>query len=283
MIELTDVQLHYTKHSTPLFNGLTLRLTPGHIYGLLGKNGAGKTSLLNVCAGLIFPNQGNVRIQNLNPAQRQTECLQSFYMVTEEFYLPMMTTNTFVKRYAPFYPQFDRTLLQQGLREFDLPDNKLLTELSHGQKKKFKIAFALATRCPLLILDEPTNGLDIPSKEQFRKLVAGAFQEDQTIIISTHQVHDVKNLIDGLVVLDQGKVILNSTLADLMSRVQLSIQTTEPTPGSYLYVAKQLGGYAVLTVAAPPNHQDDIDLEFLFNAILANPTTFQILMTGAAQ
>ena len=168
--------------------------------------------------------------------------------------------------YAPFYPQFDSVFFTQCCTEFELSMQSLLTEFSHGQKKKFLIAFALATRCPLLILDEPTNGLDIPSKAQFKKLLAAAITDQQLVLISTHQVYDVKNLIDAVLILEGGKAVINATLTELSQRFTFSHQLHEPEVGSCLYYEKQLGGYIVVTHNTS-GIESEIDLEILFNFI----------------
>ncbi len=277
MIKINNLSFGYNQSSN-LFNNLSLSLEQGGICGLLGKNGSGKTSLLKVIAGLIFPSQGSCQVMGMAPQQRRPSFLQELYFLPEDIYAPPLTADDYVKFYAPFYPKFDQTLLQNCLQEFDLPRDKPLSNLSHGQKKKFLIAFGLATHCKLFILDEPSNGLDIPSKAQFRKLLASTISDERLFIISTHQVHDVENLIDTVVILDEGKIILQQKLFEIAKRLAIVQQQTEPNLNTCLYYEKHLAGYTVVTVNT--NNQDThMDLEILFNAILANKIRIQQIFT----
>ncbi len=200
--------------SDPLFAGLSLDVEAGKIYGLLGKNGVGKTTLLKLMTGLLFPHSGSCKMLNTDTRLRLPEILQEIYFIAEEFYVPNVTAEEYIKYYAPFYPNFDPEIFAHAAGEFELLPKKKLTKLSYGQKKKFLVAFGLAANCKLLLLDEPTNGLDIPSKSQFRKLLASSLTEDKTIVIATHQVRDLEQLIDTVVILEDGQIIYNQELFD---------------------------------------------------------------------
>jgi len=213
MINITNLTFAYPK-KRELFSGIDLKIPAGRICGLLGKNGVGKTTLLRLMAGLLFPKSGHCSVENYNPEKRMPSFLQEIYFLPEEFYLPDLTIAQYLKSYAPFYPRFQYDTFLAYLKEFDLLLSEKLNELSHGQKKKALLSFALATDCKLLLLDEPSNGLDIPSKVQFRKLLAGALTEERIIILSTHQVRDLENLIDTVVILDNGRIIFQKTLED---------------------------------------------------------------------
>ncbi|MEI6143626.1 MAG: ABC transporter ATP-binding protein [Mariniphaga sp.] len=218
MIQIKDLNFGYPRQE-PLFNGLSVQLEAGSITGLLGKNGAGKTSLLKLLTGLLHPRSGEISVLGQNPRKREVAMLNDVFFVPEEFYFPAISIGDYVKAYAPFYPRFDNEMMGRILVEFELDGKSNLQKLSHGQKKKFLIAFALATRCRLLVLDEPTNGLDIPSKSLFRKILAGSLDENQLVVISTHQVKDVENLIDKIIILDNGKVIFQKTIEEISQKV----------------------------------------------------------------
>jgi ABC-2 type transport system ATP-binding protein len=191
--------------------------------------------------------------------------LNDIFIVPEEFYFPPISIDNYLKAYAPFYPKFDNKLLDSTLKEFELQAAKNLQRLSHGQKKKFLIAFALATRCKLLVLDEPTNGLDIPSKSLFRKILAGSLDENQLVIISTHQVKDVENLIDQIIILDNGKVIFQQSLANISNKYSFLSGTSNDIQ-SAIYSEAVPGGYRMIM----PNSysETDVDIEILFNAVI---------------
>jgi len=275
MIEINELSFGYA-NSDKLFKNMQLAMEKGGICGLLGKNGSGKTTLLKVIAGLIFPREGSCRVLGKVPSRRQPSFLEEIYFLPEDLFVPALTVDNYVEFYASFYPRFDHVLLSSCLNEFDLPRDKLLTNFSHGQKKKFLIAFGLATNCRLFILDEPTNGLDIPSKAQFRKLLASIATDEKLFIISTHQVHDVENLIDSILILDEGKIIFHQSLLEVAKQLAFVQQQTEPDLSACFYYEKQLSGYA--TVITNSNDQDThVDLEILFNAILSNKTKMQKL------
>lgn len=264
MVSINELKFSYSKKQQPLFKNLNCELSAGSIVGLLGKNGAGKTSLLKLMIGLSAPTEGSVRIMGHEPSNREPSLLQEVYFLPEEFYQPSVSISKYVNANAGFYPRFDNDLLKRLINDFELPDNKNLSQLSYGQKKKFLISFALSTKCRLLVLDEPTNGLDIPSKTIFRKVMAGSLDDDQLVIISTHQVRDVENLIDRVLMLEEGKFIMQKNIYEISSRLHFST-TTSPEGKNILYHEMVPGGYKVITPQTDGN--SSVDIELLFNAI----------------
>ena len=263
MIQIKDLHFAYPRQQA-LFSNLSVHLEAGSITGLLGKNGAGKTSLLKLLTGLLHPQSGELSVLNHNPQKREVSMLNDVFLVPEEFYFPAISINDYLKAYAPFYPQFDHAMMDRILIEFELHADSNLQRLSHGQKKKFLIAFALSTRCKLLVLDEPTNGLDIPSKSLFRKILAGSLDENQLVVISTHQVKDVENLIDKIIILDNGKMIFQHTIAEISQKVCFVSSTSNDLEGA-IYSEAVPGGYRVMM---PNGHAEtEVDIELLFNAI----------------
>jgi len=280
MIKITDLTFAY-KNKPPLFSGLNLQISDGNIYGLLGKNGAGKTTLLKIICGLLFPQKGACSVLAFTPSKRVPEMLQEIYFIPEEIYTPPLKIDEYLKLFAPFYPHFDQQSFGQYIKTFNLPRNDRLTSLSYGQKKKFLVAFGLASNCRLLILDEPTNGLDIPSKSQFRKLLATSLSEDRIIIISTHQVRDIGNLIDPIVILDDGNVIFNQSIDDISRKLAVRLQKTEPGKNDVLYSEKTLGGYVVIDENRGES-ESNLDIELLFNAVINNQQRMGELFTREA-
>jgi len=268
MIELQNLKFAY-KNKSLLFDDLNLKITDGNIYGLLGKNGAGKTTLLKIICGLLFHQEGNSTVFGLDPRKRFPEMLKDIYFIPEEFFTPALKINEYLHLYSPFYTEFDEKAFREYITIFDLPENERLTALSYGQKKKFLIAFGLATNSRLLILDEPTNGLDIPSKSQFRKLLAAAIDEKRTVIISTHQVRDIGNLIDPIVILDEGQIIFNQSVESISKKLTVTLEKKAPKEDEVLYAEKTLGGYVVINEnRGEPD--SNLDMELLFNAVINN-------------
>jgi len=266
-IEIKNLCFGYTKER--LFSNLDLSLQGGNIYGLLGKNGAGKTSLLKLICGLRIPDSGACSVLGWEPRNRPASLLEDIYFLPEEFYIPPISGELYRQIYAPFYPRFSLEAFRDYLGEFDLPEKKRLSEMSYGQKKKFLLAFGLATRCRLVLLDEPTNGLDIPSKSQFRKLLAGAGQEERIILISTHQVRDMENLIDPIIILDEGQIIFQQPMYEVTRCLRVEMQMEQPSGDGVLYSEKALGGYVVVR-RNQSGEETQLDLETLFNTVIAN-------------
>ena len=269
-----------------LYDGLNLSLSPGAIYGLLGPNGAGKSTLLRLLSGLLYPKSGQVRVGDHTPADRKPAFLEDLFLVPEEFYLPPVRIRQFVDSNAPFYPHFDRAQMARYVAEFGLTDDQKLSELSYGQKKKVLIGFGLATNTAVLLMDEPTNGLDIPSKSQFRRLVAGAVDERRTVVISTHQVRDLEALIDPIVILagdahSHMTVALNATVQDITDRLWFGMVAELETKRPILYSERAVGGYAI--VAENQNDEPSrLDLERLFNTVQANPERMKQLFSATS-
>lgn len=267
MISIQD--LHFSYRRKKVFNGLSLSLRRGHIYGLLGKNGTGKTTLLRNIAGLLFPEQGQVKVLEHTPGKREPAFLQELFMVPEEFYLPNVSIEKFVACHASFYPRFNRSQFETYLKEFEIPVGNKLQQMSYGQKKKVLISFGLACNTSLLLMDEPTNGLDIMSKSQFRKVIAGAIDDNKCIIICTHQVKDMESLIDRITVIDEGKILFDQSIDRISSKLSFRISFDTAETRSALYREESLKGNAIIAL----NEYEDegkIDLELLYKAIITN-------------
>ena len=255
-----------------LFLDVDLELAPGIIYGLLGLNGAGKSTLLRLVAGLLFPRAGRIRMLEHEPRRRTPDFLSRLFVLPEDLFVPRVTDKEFVSLRSPFYPRFDHERMARYVDALEVPRGRKLTTLSLGQRKKFLLSFGLASGASLLVLDEPTNGLDIPSKGLFRRLVAEALTDDRTIVIATHQVRDVEALIDRLVVLHEGKVLFDQSIATVSGCLRTSIETSRPEEGrdGLLYFEPAVAGYAAVrkdTGAA----ERQLDLELLFKAVITRP------------
>jgi ABC-2 type transport system ATP-binding protein len=213
MIDIKNITFGYSKYCNVL-QDFSLQFKKGGVYGLLGKNGTGKSTLLYLIMGLLRPKQGEVRVDGVLASQRLPEVLQDMFIVPEEYDLPRISLKQYVKSLKPFYPKFSDELLARCLEGFDMTPDINLGSLSMGQKKKVYMCIALATNTDYLLMDEPTNGLDILSKSQFRKVVIQSMSEDKTIIISTHQVHDVERMLDHVCIIEPNKVMLDAPLVE---------------------------------------------------------------------
>jgi ABC-2 type transport system ATP-binding protein len=274
MVKLTDVTFSYRKRK-PVLSGINLALRSGIIYGLLGKNGEGKTTLLHLISGLVFPDSGLCRVMDYEPARRQSQFLQDIFLLPEEIMLPELNASDYYRMYAPFYPHFSEEILKTCVESFDVDLSSSLCMMSLGQKKKVAIALALAARTPLLLMDEPTNGLDIPSKAVFRKLLSSCMSEEQTVLISTHQVRDLESLIDAVVILNRKEVVFNRTLDEIASTLDFRLLAPEDKA---LYHEQTPAG----TMGVVTNHTGEeslVSLELLFNATTQATTDIKELFT----
>jgi ABC-2 type transport system ATP-binding protein len=265
MVSINNLTFAYKKEED-LLSGLNLELKKGKVYGLFGLNGAGKTTLLNLISGMLFPASGHCTIAGEDTMQRSPEIMNRLFIMPEQFELPEMTGEKFTELHNLFYPRFNDNLFKNCLEEFEVNLSKKLPELSYGQQKKFLIAFAIGTETELLIFDEPTNGLDIPSKSQFRKIVAALDFDSRCVLISTHQARDLGSMIDHITVLKDGSVVFNHSLNEVINR--LSIQKiSEEDSRSYLYGEEVLGGIRAILPSSGSN-SEEFDLELLFNGII---------------
>ncbi len=267
MINIQNLSFGYSPKKM-LYNNLNLNLEAGSIYGLLGKNGAGKSTLLCNLMGLLFPTSGSIEVANHNPQLRQPSFLQNAYFIPEEVAVPAVSVSKYVDLYAPFYPNFDEKQFYNYLKEWEVPSDQKLHKMSFGQQKKAIIAFGLACNTQILIMDEPTNGLDIPSKSLFRKLVASALTDERLFIISTHQVRDLDNLIDQVIIIDESKVLLKASITKINEK--LCFKTVSETDENVLYAEESLKGKTIVT-ANFSGEDSKLNMEHLFNAVVMNP------------
>lgn len=268
MIQIKNLSFAYKKK--PVFQGLNLQFEAGHVYGLLGKNGTGKSSLLRNIAGLLHPRTGSIRVNGFTPSERLPVFLEDIFMVPEEFYLPDISVPDFIKHYVPFYPRFNHKSFGNYISIFEIPADSTLQNMSYGQKKKVLISFALATNAKILLMDEPTNGLDILSKSQFRKILAEALDEERCVIISTHQVKDLENLIDRITVIDEGKILFDEKVEEIINKLSFRFAYDEAEVATAYYSESLLRGHVIVS----PNtvgEESKLDLELLYKAIVTNP------------
>ena len=229
MIDISNVTFEYRK-GKPVLKDFSLSFPQGGVYGLLGKNGTGKSTLLYLISGLLRPRHGEVRVDGMLSANRQPEMLREIFLVPEEYDLPSVSLKSYTRALKSFYPRFSDELLRKCIEVFDLEMDMQLGTLSMGQKKKVYMCVALATGTRVLLMDEPTNGLDILSKSQFRKVVVQGMEEDKTVLVSTHQVHDVERMLDHVTIINGNQVLMHGPLNEDNGPVDLEklfIETVE--------------------------------------------------------
>lgn len=267
MITVENITFEYKRSKGYQFENFSLSIEKGKVYGLLGKNGAGKSTLLYLISGLLSAKKGEITFKGLNVAKRLPQTLSDIYIVPEEFELPSISLRKYVDCNKEFYPKFNMNDLEKYLDCFSMNMDAHLGSLSMGQKKKVYMSFALATNTSLILMDEPTNGLDIPGKSQFRKLVSLGMSDNKTIIISTHQVKDVDKLLDHVVVMNTNRVLLDESVSSVCDKLKF-VETvgTKPIDGA-IYMAPSVTGNSAI-VENVDGSESSINLELLFNALL---------------
>jgi ABC-2 type transport system ATP-binding protein len=214
MIDVQNLTFGYPKTKKKVFDDFSLQVDKGMVCGLLGENGVGKTTLLYIMSGLLTPQSGKVLIDGIDVRKRKVETLDNLFIVPDEIELPQLTISDYVDFYSPFYSRFSEEDLGRYLDIFCLEEDGLITDLSLGQRKKFYMSFAFATNIQYLLMDEPTNGIDIPSKAQFRKFIAAGMSEEKTILIGTHQVRDIDKMLDHVMIITGNKLLKSESIVD---------------------------------------------------------------------
>ena len=273
MVNFNAVTFGYGKK--PLFQGLNLTAEPGTTVGLLGLNGAGKTSLLKLAAGALFPSAGTVSVFGRESRRRSPAHLADVVFVSEDPWVPPVSAELWLSRYGAFRPAMDGDGFLSMLEEFQVPRDKNAAKLSYGQRKKFCLAAAMASGARLVLLDEPTNGLDIPSKAQFRRALAAASSADRIFIVSTHQARDLESLLDPVVIVHEGSVLSSfpvSAVAERFSAVRLDALDGRPV----VYAEKDALGWSALLAEGGGG----ADLETVFTAAIREPEKFRAALEG---
>jgi ABC-2 type transport system ATP-binding protein len=278
MILVNNIRYRYPRGAL-VYNNFSFTLKENAVYGLFGKNGEGKSTLLKLLAGLIFPQQGSIEVDGFIPGERSPAFLEDIFYLSEEFTAPALKGELFCRRYAPFYRNFSLQFYKRCLNAFNVSETLMLSALSFGQRKKFFIAFALAAGCRYLFLDEPTNGLDIPSKAVFRTLLLERFKKNNFItLVSTHQAHDLEGVVSAFIMLDSNKIISNNNL-DVFYE-SFHIEQHGEKPAAALYAELKADGYRCLMPGRAADSLGRPDLETLFNALLVNGEAVRQALNG---
>lgn len=266
MIDLKNFSFSYGV--APVFENIDLQFKEGNIYGLLGENGVGKTTMLKSICGLLRPRCGSCTVDGRVSYEREPEFLEEIFFLPDDVPLPDNSTpEGFFRDLAGFYPGSSEEEMRHLAAELKIDPNRRFKEMSFGQQKKSLIVCALALNTRYLLLDEPTNGLDIPSKSDFRRILSERVGGGQTIIISTHQVKDVENLIDPIIIISNSSVMLNASVEEITNKLYFEYGGQQRPDA--LYSEMMPGGY--LNVL--PNNgmgESQINIEALFNSVLHN-------------
>ncbi len=268
MLTIDNLAYAYPSGKGYVVDSFSLSLEAGKVYGLLGENGVGKTTLLGLMCGILRPTTGSVKFRDAEVSKRNPDVLSQIYYLPDEVALPSLSLKTYVRVHSPFYPKFSVDALKKYLVDFDMPtDISDISKLSLGQRKKVALSFAIASGTDLLLMDEPTNGLDIPSKGNFRKVVASAMTDERTFIISTHQVHDVENVIDQVTIIDNRQILFNKSISEISETFAFENVGLSSNPGNAIYSEPTPYGCLAIRPKSPDEDETQVNIELLFNAV----------------
>lgn len=281
MLNIENLSFSYPRRRQPVVDGFSLELTAGGIYGLLGPNGAGKSTLLYLISGLLTPRSGRVTFKGVDTRLRRPETLSDIFIVPEELTLPAVKLDTFIKMNAPFYPRFSHEDLQRHLETFGVGEISAykLSSLSMGQKKKIYMCFALACNTSLILMDEPTNGLDIPGKAAFRRFIASSASDDRIIVISTHQVRDIDRILDHVVIMNERSMVLNEPINEITDRLAF-LNTTDRGLIDRAFVAQPGLGNSQIVIANDGSYDTEVNLETLFELAISRRDVIETLFNS---
>lgn len=272
MIQIKDLSFAYGDKF--VLKGINMTLENGRIYGLLGENGVGKTTLLTLLCGLKKAQHGSIEIDGRNPWKREPEMLADQFYLPDEVAAMNMKAEDYAKNYGKFWVRFDLAKFKEIMQIFDVDPSQKMNRMSCGQLKKTHISFALACNAKYLFMDEPTNGLDIPSKTQFRKAITKYTSEDTTILISTHQVRDLENIIDPIIILDKQDVLLNESIESITDKLYFDYSNEKSENALY---TEMIPGSSIQVLLNNTGAESKVNLEALFNTGMSHKDEIKTL------
>ena len=267
MIKIKDLGFTYGKSDKPegyVLKNISMNLEEGRIYGLLGENGVGKTTLLTLLCGLKKPQIGSIDTDGHKPYEREPSFLADQYFLSDEVAPVRMKAIDYARNYGKFWERFDLDIFVELMEIFENDPDQKMNKMSFGQLKKTYIAFALACGTKYLFMDEPTNGLDIPSKAQFRKAVMKYTREDSVLLISTHQVRDLENIIDPIIILDKKDVLLNATIQEITEKLYFDYTNEKSADSLYSEI---IPGGSIQVKLNQTGEESKVNIEALFNTV----------------
>ncbi|MDE5889390.1 MAG: ATP-binding cassette domain-containing protein [Bacteroidales bacterium] len=262
MIKIENLGFSYGEK--PVLKNITMTLEEGKIYGLLGENGVGKTTLLTLLCGLKNVKTGSIDVDGHVPYKREPSFLSDLYYLSDEVPEVNMKATDYAKNYGKFWEKFEISKFHEIMGIFENDPEQKMNRMSFGQLKKTYISFALACNCKYIFMDEPTNGLDIPSKAQFRKAVTRYTSEDSTLLISTHQVRDLENIIDPIIILDRQDVLLNASIAEISEKLYFDYSNERKDGALY---SEMIPGGSIQVYPNTSCEESKVNIEALFNTV----------------
>lgn len=257
--------------ATRALDNIDLEIEPNRIYGLLGRNGAGKTTLLNLITNKIFPTAGEITIDGENVVENDRALSKVFYMMEANLYPSSLRVKGALNWTKEFYPGFDMSYALSLCEKFGLNVNKRVKELSTGYSSIMKAIIALASNAQIVMFDEPVLGLDANHREMFyRELIASYSLHPKTIIVSTHLIEEIAEVLEDVIIIKDGRIILKQSVEELLTRAYLVsgevAQVDRYLVGRQFAGSEQLGKFKAVTILGALTEHDralatELDLE----------------------
>ncbi len=210
------VSLSKSFGSVRALENVNIQLQPGRVVGLLGPNGSGKTTLIKLANGLLTPSEGQVLIYGQRPGPT-TKALVSY--LPDKLHLPeWMSAEQLINMYADFYADFDRKKAGEMLARLDLSSRKKLSQMSKGTKEKVQLILTMSRKAKLYLLDEPIGGVDPATRDYILDTIIRNYDPDAVVMISTHLISDVENVLDEVIFVNQGKILLQSGVDEIREK-----------------------------------------------------------------
>jgi len=270
MLSANNITFSYSRASAPVINDVSFSVEQGCVYGLLGRNGVGKTTLLQLLAGALTPNAGWAGLSGADTRQRRPSTMSELFFMPDRLQLPAVSIKTFASVNSGFYPRFSEDAMARCLDLFKLDPSLRLDRISLGQQKKAFMSFAIACNTSVLLMDEPTDGLDIPSKEAFRRLIAENMTDERSIVISTHQVRDLGQLLDHVLILEGNGIVLDASLSRVAERLRFVVSDSRELLGRALYARPSFSGVEMV-LPNTDGSETEVELEMLFSLAIERP------------
>lgn len=219
LIEIKNLNKSYGK--IPVINDLNLELKRGRIIGLLGPNGSGKTTIIKMIAGLLKPNSGEIIIDGKTIGIESKKIVS--YLPERTYFSPNMKVKETIDFFQDFYEDFRRDVAQDLLQKLGISVDAKIKHLSKGTREKVQLVLVMSRAAKLYILDEPMGGVDPAARDYIIKTILDNYSEDASVIISTHLISDVENVLDDVVFIQNGRLVLNSSVDDIRERNKKSV------------------------------------------------------------
>ena len=219
VLECKDLTKHYG--NAPALNHVNLTVEPGRIVGLLGPNGSGKTTLIKLANGLLTPSEGEVLVCGMRPGKESHACVS---YLPERTCIPIwMSVKQLLDFYGDFYQDFNRKAAEEMLQHLNIRQTQRIKQMSKGNREKVQLIMVMSRAAKLYLLDEPIGGVDPATRDYILSTIIGNYNPEAAVIISTHLIADVEKVLDEVIFINQGQVVLQSSVDEIREEKGMSV------------------------------------------------------------